>query len=40
MYVCMVPKYMLSKKAIKTLELCEEMKITTNHTPFFPIPHP
>ena len=40
MYVCMVPKYMLSKKAIKTLELCEKMKITTNHTPFFPIPHP
>jgi hypothetical protein len=40
MYVCMVPKYMLSKKAIQILELCEKKQITTNHTPFFPVPHP
>ena len=40
MYVCMVPNYMLSKKAINILKLCEKNQVTTNHSPFFPIPHP
>lgn len=40
MYVCMVPKDMVSKKALRKLERYKEQKITTGHSPFFPQAHP
>jgi ectoine hydroxylase-related dioxygenase (phytanoyl-CoA dioxygenase family) len=40
LYVCMVPKSMVSQKALNRLSSYKQRGLTTNHNPFFPVAHP
>ena len=40
LYVCMVPKTLVSKRALNKLKYYNANKLTTNHNPFFPVSHP